>query len=96
MRRLSHPCTNAVEVATPLVHAMLDKQNREILDEPVGILGNIAPRAAARTKKGREKVAEWPKYLEHRSASSQNPQDPMATYDLGWMWRELNIENLRR
>ncbi|TWI17072.1 hypothetical protein IQ26_07591 [Mesorhizobium tianshanense] len=93
---MSHPCTNAVEVATPLVHAMLDKQNREILDEPVGILGNIAPRAAARTKKGREKVAEWPKYLEHRSASSQNPQDPMATYDLGWMWRELNIENLRR
>lgn len=44
-----------VEVATPLVHAMLDKQYREILDEPVGIIGNIAPRAAVRTKKGRER-----------------------------------------
>jgi hypothetical protein len=75
---------------------MLDKQYREILDEPVGMLGNISPRAATRTKKGREKVAEWLKYLEYRSANSQNPQDPMATYDFGWMWRELNVEDLRR
>ncbi|WP_095204590.1 hypothetical protein [Mesorhizobium carmichaelinearum] len=85
-----------LEVATPLVHAMLDKQYREVLDEPVGMLGDIAPRAAIRTKKGREKVVEWLKYLEYRSASSQNPQDPMATYDFGWLWRELNVENLRR
>lgn len=85
-----------LEVATPLVHAMLDKQYREILDQPVGMLGDIAPRAAIRTKNGREKVAKWLKYLENRSASSQNPQDPMATYDFGWMWRELNVENLRR
>lgn len=59
-------------------------------------MGDISPRSAVGTQKGREKVAEWLKYLEFQSASSQNPQDPMATYDFGWMWRELNIENLRR
>ena len=38
------------EVATPLVHAMLDKQYRATLDEPVGMLGDISPRAAARRR----------------------------------------------
>lgn len=85
-----------LEVATPLVHAMLDKQYREILDQPVGMLGDIAPRAAIRSKQGREKVAEWLKYLEYRSAGSQSSQDPMATYDFGWLWRELKVEDLRR
>jgi len=88
--RETSPDDIPVEIATPLVHAMLDKQYQEILDEPVVMLGDIAPRAAIRTKNGREKVAEWLKYLECRSASSQNPQDPMATYDFGW------IENLRQ
>jgi hypothetical protein len=75
---------------------MLDKQYREILDQPVGMLGDIAPRAAIRSKQGGEKVAEWLKYLEYRSAGFQNSQDPMATYDFGWMWRELKVEDLRR
>jgi hypothetical protein len=101
---LDHTCSQVaadfssefIPIATPLVHAMLDKQYREILDEPVVMLGVIAPRAAIQTKNGREKVAEWLKYLECRSASPQNPQDPMATYDFSWLWRELNIENLRQ
>jgi hypothetical protein len=45
-----------LDVATPLVHAMLDK--RDILDEPVGMLGNVSPRSAIRTQEGKEKVAE--------------------------------------
>jgi hypothetical protein len=85
-----------LEVSTPLIHAALDKQYREILDQPVGMLGNISPRAAVRTQKGREKVAGWLKYLEFQSANTPNPQDPMATYDFSWVWRELDIENLRR
>lgn len=84
------------EVATPLVHAMLDKQYRATLDEPVGMLGDISPRAAARTKTGRQKVAEWLKYLEMRSSSGLNPQDSMATYDFSWVWKELHVEDLRR
>ncbi|MBX9910626.1 MAG: hypothetical protein K2Z25_18165 [Beijerinckiaceae bacterium] len=94
--RESPPADIPLEVATPLVHAMLDKQYREILDQPVGMLGDLAPRAAIRSKQGREKVAEWLKYLEYRAASCQNPQDPMATYDFSWIWRELKVEDLRR
>jgi hypothetical protein len=85
-----------LETATPLVHDLLDKQYRATLDEPVGMLGDISPRAAIRTTRGREKVAQWLKYLENRSANHQNPTDPMATYDFGWLWRELKIENLRK
>ncbi|MCY1740950.1 hypothetical protein [Ensifer sp. SL37] len=84
------------EVATPLVHAMLDRQYRATLDEPVGMLGDISPRAAARTKAGRQKVAEWLKYLEMRSSAAPDPNDPMATYDFGWIWKELKVEDLRR
>ncbi|MCA1869729.1 hypothetical protein HW571_29470 [Agrobacterium genomosp. 3] len=84
------------EVATPLVQAMLDKQYRATLDEPVGMLGDKSPRAAARTKAGREKVAEWLKYLEMRSSSGPDPHNPMATYDFSWIWKELGVEDLRR
>lgn len=84
------------EVATELVHAMLDKQYRATLDQPVGMLGDVTPRAAARTPNGREKIAAWLKYLESRSASRADPADPMATYDFRWLWRELGVEELRR
>jgi hypothetical protein len=88
--------TIPLEVATPLVHEMLDKQYRATLDEPVGMLGDMSPRAAIGSAKGRQKVAEWLKYLENRSANQSDPADPMATYDFGWLWRELKIENLRK
>ena len=84
------------EVATPLVHAMLDRQYRATLDEPVGMLGDITPRAAARSKAGRERLAAWLKHLENRSGKQPDPNDPMENYDFTWIWRELDIENLRR
>ncbi|BAV66921.1 hypothetical protein SCLO_7000200 (plasmid) [Sphingobium cloacae] len=86
----------APEVATPLVHAMLDRQYRATLDEPVGMLGDISPRAAVRTAAGRYRVAGWLKHLENRSSAHPEPNDPMATYDFTWMWRELGIEDLRK
>src|SRR3546814_4940041 len=43
------------EVATPLIHAMLDRQYRATLDEPIGILGDITPRAAVQTAAGRHR-----------------------------------------
>jgi hypothetical protein len=86
----------ASEVATPLVHAMLDRQYRATLDEPVGMLGDISPRAAARSAAGRERLSAWLKHLENRSGAAPDPNDPMATYDFTWMWRELGIENLRK
>ena len=85
----------APEMATPLVHDLLDRQYRATLDQPVGMLDDATPREAARSESGRARVAQWLKYLENR-AGSAGPTDPMATYDFGWIWRELNLEDLRR
>lgn len=95
--RLTEP-TPAIdpEIATPLVHAMLDRQYRAALDEPVGMLGDVTPPAAARTKAGRARLSAWLKHLENRSGSWPDADDPMATYDFTWIWRELGIEKLRR
>jgi len=40
------------EIATKLVHEMLDKSYRETLDQPVGMLGDITPRAASKSANG--------------------------------------------
>lgn len=56
------------EVAAPLVHAVLDRKYRATLDEPVGMLGAVTLREAARTAAGRERLAGWLKYLENRSS----------------------------
>lgn len=84
------------EVATPLVHSMLDRHYRETLDEPVGMLRDVSPRKAARSAAGRERVVAWLKYLENMGVKYNNPNDPMATYDFAWLWRELGVEDLRR
>lgn len=68
------------EVATPLIHAMLDRHYRAALDEPVPMLGDVTPRAAARTKAGRDRLAAWLKHLENGSGRHSDPTDPMATY----------------
>ena len=92
------PSTSAVppEIQATLVHATLDKQYRALLEQPVPILGNLTPRAAARTRSGREKLVIWLKHLENRSRQQPEVTDPMATYDFAWLWRELKIEDLRR
>ena len=83
------------EVQTQVVHAMLDKHYRALLDEPIGMLGDISPRAASRSAKGREKIAVWLKHLENRSRHADDRNAPMATYDFTWLWRELKVEHLR-
>ena len=83
------------EIATQIIHEMLDRQYRKALNEPVGMIGDIAPMQAVKTETGRKKVADWLKYLENGSASRADADDPMATYDFTWMWRELGVEKLR-
>jgi hypothetical protein len=78
-----------------LVHAMFDKQYRALLDEPVPMLGNVSPRAAVRSARGRQNVATWLKHVENRSRNAPKPTDPMATYDFTWLWQELKLERLR-
>jgi len=84
------------EIVAKLIHEHLDRHYRETLDQPVGMLGNKTPRQAAKTPKGREKAAEWLKYLENQSTAWPDPADPMAGYDFSWMWEELDILNLRQ
>ena len=60
------------------------------------MLGNQTPRQAAKSAAGRQKVAEWLKYLENQSAKQPNSADPMATYSFEWMWHELGVVDLRQ
>ena len=78
-----------------LVRQGLDDHYRRILDSPIPALGGKSPRAAAKTPKGREKVAAWLKMLENHSAK-RPAADPLGEYDFGWMWQELGVEPLRR
>jgi hypothetical protein len=82
------------EVERQVISKALDDHYRRVLDEPIPALGNRTPRAAVKTAKGREKVVAWLKVLENHGAR-QEPGDPMAAYDFGWMWRELGVEDLR-
>lgn len=84
------------ELAEQIVHQFMDRQYRETLDQPVGMLGNKTPRQAAKSSAGRQKVADWLKHLENRSAQQPDPADPMATYSFEWMWTELGIHHLRQ
>lgn len=83
------------EVAGPLIRQVMDDHYRKCLNEPVGMLEGKSPRAAVRSKKGRDQVVEWLKYLEN-SAARRAADDPTAAYDFTWMWEELGIIDLRR
>lgn len=83
------------EVQAELLHAMLDRQYRSLLDQPVPMLGNRTPRAAARSARGRRDLVVWLKHLENRSSHAPDPADPMTTYDFTWLWQDLGIEHLR-
>lgn len=78
-----------------IVHEMLTREYTKTLDEAVPALGNKTPRALARTKAGRAKVADWLKYIENGAAKS-GTGEPMATYDFTWMWQELGLIDFRR
>jgi hypothetical protein len=78
-----------------LVHSRLDDHYRKTLDEVVPMLGGMTPREAARTAAGRAKVATWLKYIENQSQTRHDPGDPLSTYDVGWLWSELGVAELR-
>jgi len=73
----------------------LDRHYMNLLDEPVPMLGNITPRRAVKSAKGREKLVTWLKLLEN-GAARHGDGSPMAGCDLTWMWEELGVANLRR
>lgn len=77
-----------------VIQESLDRHYMNLLDEPVPMLGNITPRRAAKSAKGREKLVTWLKFLENGAA--HGGESPMADCDLIWMWEELGVANLRR
>lgn len=76
-----------------IVQEMMDRQYRQVLDEPVPALENKTPRQMARSKAGQAKVVEWLKYIENMTGKAGNEQ--MAGYSFLWMWEELGVAHLR-
>jgi len=79
-----------------VIHGSLNRHYRDLLDRPVPMLGNLSPRAAARTAKGRSKVVDWIKMLENHASKLAGRNDPMATYDFNWLWTELGVSDMKR
>jgi hypothetical protein len=79
-----------------VIHDYLDRHYRDVLDQPVAMLGGETPRVAIRTDSGRTKVADWLKMVENRTAKSAGSNNAMANYSFGWLWTELGISQLRR
>jgi hypothetical protein len=91
--RIQSPLSPGEERA--VVHEMLERHYRGLLDQPVPMLGNVSPRTAAKTENGQERLVDWLKLLEN-STARQEAGSAMAAYDIGWMWNELGIANRRR
>ena len=90
----ARPARLPPEEEQQLIREMLDRHYRQAIDEPVGMLGDRAPRDLVRTAAGREQVVDWLKYLENQAG--QRGVDGLADYDFGWLWAELGLTDRRR
>ncbi len=78
-----------------IIQQHMGEHYRQLLDQPIPSLGDVSPRNAVRSAKGREKVVAWLKILKNGSAR-RSAGDPIGDYDFAWMWRELGLTELRR
>lgn len=83
------------EIAGPLLEQFMDGHYQQCLSQPIGMLDGKTPRQAVRSKKGREQVVAWLKYLENTTARRARDEEA-AAYDFTWMWEELGIADLRK
>jgi hypothetical protein len=79
-----------------IIQDSLDRHYRNLLDQPIPMLGNKSPRAAVRTAQGRVKVVNWLKTLENHAADSDGRNGEIANYSFNWIWMELGVADLRR
>jgi hypothetical protein len=84
------------EAKAEFLQTMLKQHYRRLLNEAVAMLGGISPREAARTDAGRKKLVAWLKELESGAAGHRAAGNPLGTYDFGWMWTELGVEDMRK
>jgi hypothetical protein len=95
--RTTPPMPNmSEEERRAIIHDSLDRHYRNLLDQPIPVLGNKSPRAAVRTAKGRVKVVDWLKTLENHAAESDGRNGEIANYSFNWIWTELGVAELRR
>jgi hypothetical protein len=85
----------AHDVKCRIIHSQLDEHYRQTLDKPLAILDGMTPRQAAQEAASSDKVTAWLKYLENQSHNQRNHDDPLATYDVAWLWTELGIPERR-
>ncbi len=78
-----------------ITHESLERHYRQQLDESIPALGNITPRQAAKSAERRQKLVAWLKRLENHLAQHE-PAEPMAGYDVKWMWEELGVDDFRK
>jgi len=84
------------EERSAIIRDGLDRHYRNLLDQPIPVLGNKSPRAAVRTANGRIKVVDWLKTLENHAAKSPGRSAEIANYSFSWLWTELGVAELRR
>jgi hypothetical protein len=84
------------EERSAIIHDSLDRHYRDLLDQPISMLGNKSPRAAVRTAKGRVKVVDWLKTLENHAAKSAGRNGEITNYSFNWIWTELGVAELKQ
>ena len=77
------------------MHDTLDRHYRDVISQPLPILGGKSPMQAVRSKTGRQQVAQWLKGMENSTARLTKRQG-IPPYDSSWMWEALKITDLRR
>lgn len=82
------------QIARQLTHDYMHKHYSETLDTPLPALDGKSPRQAVCSVAGREKVLEWLKQLENRSA--RHSDVVIGEYDFSWMWEELGLQDHRK
>ena len=78
------------EIAEAVLGAHFEEHYRRVLDEPIPMLGNVTPRKAAKSRRGRAAVVEWLKEIENGEAR-QAAQTGRQPFDTAWLWEELKI-----
>ena len=78
------------EIAEAVLRAHFEQHYRQVLDEPIPMLGNVTPRKAAKSRKGRAAVVDWLKEIENGEAR-QAAQTGRQPFDTAWLWEELKI-----
>ncbi len=82
------------QIAQQITQDYLTSHYLDTLNAALPALDGKSPRKAVRSAGGREKVIEWLKLLENRSAHHEDAA--ICEYDFGWMWEELGLQDRRK